>query len=159
MHQVTPAPVVYFLAGCLPLQVQLHLRMLSLFGQLCRLREGDNILSLHAKNIFSSANSSPKSWFCKLRNVCLQYDLPHPSAWLQARPTKYQVKSRTKTAVLKLWHDHYKSSSFILFLVYLGMKLLGKVKQQFRDLCKVPCTFRVPTRSEKFKCKTRGEKI
>ena len=54
--------------------------------------------------------------------------------------------------------NHYKSSSLILGF-YLGMKLLGKLKQQFGVLCTVPCTFRVPTRSEKFKCKTRSEKF
>ena len=40
LHQATPAPVVYFLAGCLPLMAQIHLRIFSLFGQLCRLRSG-----------------------------------------------------------------------------------------------------------------------
>ena len=43
LHQATPAPVVFFLAGCLPLLPLLHLRIFSLFGQLCRLRSGDNI--------------------------------------------------------------------------------------------------------------------
>ena len=63
LHQSTPAPVVYFLAGSLPL---LHSRMISLFGQLCRLRGGNNILARHGMNVFSSANSSKKSWFWKL---------------------------------------------------------------------------------------------
>ena len=63
LHQATPAPVVFFLAGCLPFPAQLHLRMLSLFGQLCRLKNGDNILAKHATNILSSASASHKSWF------------------------------------------------------------------------------------------------
>ena len=49
--------------GLCRLPALLHLRMFSLFGQLCRLRNGDNILARHAMNIFSSANSSSKSWF------------------------------------------------------------------------------------------------
>ena len=40
LHQATPALVVFLLAGCLPLSSKLHLRIFSLFGQLCRLREG-----------------------------------------------------------------------------------------------------------------------
>ena len=95
LHQATPAPVVYFLAGCLPLPALLHLRMFSLFGQLCRLRNGDNILARHAMNIFSSSNSSSKSWCWRLRGLCLQYGLPPPSTWLSAQPTKLQVKSLT----------------------------------------------------------------
>ena len=84
LHQATPAPVVFLLAGCLPLPAKLHLRIFSLFGQLCRLREGNNILANHARNIFSSC-SSPKSWFWKVRQLCLEYGLPHPSDWLQSQ--------------------------------------------------------------------------
>ena len=32
LHERSPAPLVYFLAGCLPASARLHLRMLSLFG-------------------------------------------------------------------------------------------------------------------------------
>ena len=54
LHQATPAPAVFLIAGVLPFPGQLHLRMFSLFGQLCRLREGNNILANHAYNIYSS---------------------------------------------------------------------------------------------------------
>ena len=103
LHQATPAPVVYFLAGCLPIQAQLHLRMFAMFGQLCRLRNGDNILARHALNVLSSGHSSSKSWFWRLRDICLQYGLPHPLAWLTSQPTKQQVKTMAKAAVLKFW--------------------------------------------------------
>ena len=78
LHQATPAPVVFFLAGCLPLRDQLHLRIFSLSGQLCRFRGGDTILAGHASNICSSSVPCPKSWFWIKRNHCLQYGLPHP---------------------------------------------------------------------------------
>ena len=103
LHQSTPAPVVHFLAGTLPLRAQLHLRMLSLFGQLCRLREGDNILAAQASGVYSSADPSSHSWFWKLRQVCVQYGLPHPASWLVSKPTKLQVKKVTKSAVLGSW--------------------------------------------------------
>ena len=51
LHQATPEPVVFFLAGCLPIQAQLHLRIFAMFGQLCRLREADNILANHALHV------------------------------------------------------------------------------------------------------------
>jgi hypothetical protein len=73
LHQSTPAPVIFLLAGCLPIQGLLHLRMFSIFGQLCRLRLGDNILAKHACHVFSS-NTSSKSWFWRLRTLCLQYN-------------------------------------------------------------------------------------
>ena len=110
LHQATPAPVVFFLAGCLPLPAQLHLRIFSLFGQLCRLRGGDNILASHALSIFSSPSPS-KSWFWKLRQLCLQYNLPHPSTWLQTRPSKLQVKSMAKPAVLQYWREELQAKA------------------------------------------------
>ena len=39
--------------------------MFSLYGQLCRLRAGDNTLAHQARAIFSSSCSSLKSWFWK----------------------------------------------------------------------------------------------
>ena len=103
LHQATPAPLVYFLAGCLPLAAQLHQRMFSLFGQLCRLRDGDNILAAHARNILSTSSPSSKSWFWKMRQLCLQYGLPHPLTWLDTRPSKWQVKAMARSAVLQYW--------------------------------------------------------
>ena len=79
LHQATPAPVVYFLAGSLPFIALLHLRIFSLFGQLCRLRHGENILATQALNVLSAANGSSKSWFWKLRQLSLQYDYPNIS--------------------------------------------------------------------------------
>ena len=34
-----------------------------------------------------------KSWFWKLRQICLQVGVPHPLEWLSSRPSKLQVKS------------------------------------------------------------------
>jgi hypothetical protein len=102
LHQATPAPAVFFMAGCLPFQAHLHLRIFSLFGQLCRLRGGNNILVARAKIIFSSANPSTKSWFWKLRQLCILYELPHPTEWLSAKPGKTQVKAMTRSAVLQV---------------------------------------------------------
>ena len=111
LHQATPAPVVFFLAGCLPFPAQLHLRIFSLFGQLCRLRGGDNILAAHALSVLSSSSPSSKSWFWKLRQLCLQYQLPHPSTWLNTRPSKLQVKTMTKLGVLQYWRVKLQSKA------------------------------------------------
>ena len=53
LHQATPNPM-YFLAGII--LAHLHLRIFSVFGQLCRLKNGENILAIQVINFFSSAN-------------------------------------------------------------------------------------------------------
>ena len=129
LHQSTPAPVVYFLAGSLPFPALLHLRMISLFGQLCRLRGGDNILASHGTNVFSSANSSSKSWFWKIRSLFIQYCLPHPSTWLSFPPSKEHVKSLTRAAVLQYWLHHLRSQADSLpSMKYLNTSYLGLTK-------------------------------
>ena len=126
LHQATPAPVVFFLAGCLPFLSHLHLRIFSLFGQLCRLRGGDNILAARARVIYSSASPSTKSWFWKLRQLCLQYGLPHPTEWLSARPSKSQVKSMTRSAVLQHSLDKMRKQADTLpSLQYMQTRFLG----------------------------------
>ena len=129
LHQSTPAPVVFFLAGCLPFQAQLHLRMFSVFGQLCRLRSGDNILAKHALNVLASGNSSSKSWFWKLRAVCLQYGLPHPLVWLSSQPTKLELKRLVKSAVTQYWLAQMRTkASSLTSLRYLKTEYLGLSK-------------------------------
>ena len=126
LHQATPAPVVFMISGCLPLQAQLHLKMLSIFGQLSRLRAGDNILAVWANNFYSSATSNPKSWFGAVRKLCLQYGLPHPSEWLSYQPSKSQVKRITKSAVLQFWLDKLRNQAATLpSLQYLKTEYLG----------------------------------
>ena len=129
LHQATPDPVVFLLAGCLPFQALLHLGMISLFGQLCRLRDGDNILVRHASSIFSSASSSSKSWFWKLRQICLMYSLPHPSSWLNTKPSKLQVKQLAKAAVRQYWLVKLRvQADSLTSLRYLRTGFLGLVR-------------------------------
>ena len=97
-----------------------------MFGQICRLRNGDNILARHALNVLSSAQSSSKSWFWRLRDLCLQYGLPHPQDWLTSQPSKLQVKSMTKTAVLQHWLAILRTKTMSLpSLKYLRTDYLG----------------------------------
>ena len=94
LHSSSPRPLVFLVAGRLPLVAQLHLRMLSLLGQLCRLHEGLNVLAHFLKFSFSSSLANSKSWFWKVRNLCQQYGLPHPIEWLKSQPSKEEVKRR-----------------------------------------------------------------
>jgi len=81
-----------------PQQALLHLRMFAMFGQFCRLRDGDNILPKRVLYVLSTGNS--KSWFWRLRTLCMKYGLPHPISWLSSKPIKLQVKKAAKAGVL-----------------------------------------------------------
>ena len=111
LHDATPAPVVWFLAGCLPLEAQLHLRMMSLFGMISRLNEGKNVLADHAREMFIRAKPSSKSWFLDIQKICLKYNLPHPIFYLDSPPSKLTFKKQVKCAVINYWEQHLRGEA------------------------------------------------
>ena len=102
LHDRTPDPVIYFLAGSLPCTALLHLRQLSLFGMICRLKE--NILISLAMKVLVEAKPSANSWFQQIREVCILYNLPHPILLLECPPTKLSFKKLCKLKVHEYWH-------------------------------------------------------
>ena len=108
----TPQAVIFFLAGTLPGSALLHLRQLSIFGMICRL--SNNVIHKHAVNIFSSATLSPKSWFLTIRNLCLQYRLPHPLKLLQEPPSQEAFKSLVKKHVVDYWECLLRAEAKLL---------------------------------------------
>ena len=111
LHTATPECVVSFLGGCLPAQALLHLRQATLFGMICRLRNGDNLLANHARNIFASAKSSSRSWFLQIQEIFLQYYLPHPITFLNNPPSKATFKKLVKTAVIDHWQQKLRAQA------------------------------------------------
>ena len=84
------------------------------------------MLAHPAKSVFSSALTTSRSWFWQLRQLCLQYGLPHPSCWLRSQPNKLEVKTTVKTAVLAYWHAKLSSEAESLSsLRYLETRYLS----------------------------------
>ena len=69
LHQRTPPCVVYFSSG------SLHLRQLTLFGMGTRLQ--GTILHRGALSVFIKKKFSARSWFFQIRELCLEYHIPH----------------------------------------------------------------------------------
>ena len=73
--------------------------------------------------------SSSKSWFWRIKDLCLQYGLPHPLAWLTSQPTKQQVKSMAKARVVEYWLAILRAkASTLTSLRYLRTEYLGLLK-------------------------------
>ena len=114
LHKATPAPVVWFLAGCLPPEALLHLRIFSIYGMVVRLNNGNNILATHARDVFSSAKPSSKSWFLVVQKLCLLYLLPHPVTFLDNPPSKASFKRLVKSAIMNCWEKKLRGQAFFL---------------------------------------------
>ena len=106
----TPQPVIYFLAGSLPGEALVHLRQLSLLGMITRLQ--GTTLHKHAINAFDSKPSSA-SWLHQVRDICLQYQLPHPLTLLGAETplSKEAFKSLAKKQVINYWELKLRSEA------------------------------------------------
>ena len=117
LHDRTPDCVVFLLAGSLPIPALLNLRQLSLFSMICHL-EG-NILKTLASNILIEAKPSANSWFQQIRDLCIQYQLPHPLALLQSPPPKLFFKKLCKQKVQQYWHSKLSMESNLPSLKYL----------------------------------------
>ena len=108
----TPRCVVYFLGGSLPAQAIVHLRMLTIFGMVTRLR--GNPLNIHARNILITAKTTSKSWFCQLRDICLKYQLPNPLSILENPPQKESFKRLIKSHVVDYWEQTLRGEASLL---------------------------------------------
>ena len=99
-------PIVYLLIGCLPIEAEIDLQKLSLFG--CLTRSNNNTLIDVTIRQLAVKSYSSKSWFVDVSKLLLKYNLP-PAAKLLSYPlTKYQFKSLTKKAVHQYWSDVLK---------------------------------------------------
>ena len=101
LHPKTPRSVVLLLAGSLPGEGVLHTKQLTLFAMVCRLQ--DNPLNKHARHVLTSSPPSAKSWFQQIRDLCLQYSLPHPLHLLDTPPSKGSFKLLVRNNVCEYW--------------------------------------------------------
>ena len=124
LYDKTPRPVICFLSGTLPGTASLHLRQLSLFGMICRLP--GSILWEIAKSTLTCSKPSTKSWFLQIKDLCLQYFLPHPLLLLDNPPLKEPYKKMVKTKVIEYWELQLRcEASKLDSLKYLNTTFLS----------------------------------
>ena len=90
--------------------------MLSLFIMICHLH-GDP-LNDHARHVLLQPDLYSKSWFGKLLEICLLYELPHPCLLLENPPEKKTFKTMAKKRIVIYWEG-----------------ILTKEAQQLPSLC------------------------
>ena len=97
----TPACVVAFLGGALPGIALLHLKQLTIFGMITRLKGSE--LHKFAIQVLTSARPSLNSWFQHVRGLCMLYQLPHPLSLLEEIRSKGKFEKLVKSRVLNYW--------------------------------------------------------
>ena len=97
----TPHAFILFIAGSLPGKALLHLRMLSIFSMITRLP--NDPLFTRAKHVLTVAPKSSRSWFSDIRDIALQYGLPHPLTLMENPLSKENFKKLAKSLVTDYW--------------------------------------------------------
>ena len=117
LHPSTPDPVVFFLSGTLPAPAIIHLRQLTLFGMITRLQ--GSVLHEHAVRVLTVSKPSSMSWVLQLRELCLQYQLPHPIILLKQPMSKLAFKTLVRNHVQSFWQEKLRhEASCLTSLVY-----------------------------------------
>ena len=109
----TPECVVYFLLGSLPVVALVHLKMLGLLGMISRLGP-TSILQQIGRNILLSSTPIKKSWFSKVRDISIQYELPDPLLVLQDQKKKDIWKKECKARVISFWEEKLRGQAMYL---------------------------------------------
>ena len=99
----SPQSLVYFVAGSLPLSAIIHQRMLSLFMMICHL-PADPLHSFACHTLLTASPSS-SSWIMQVRNLLLQYHLPHPMDLLVHPPSKTVFKRLVESKITDFWEN------------------------------------------------------
>ena len=58
-----------------------------------------------AKNTLVEAKPASHSWFQSIREICIEYCLPHPLTLLSSPPPKSSFMKFCRTKVLEYWHS------------------------------------------------------
>ena len=109
IHKKTPAPFVFFVAGSLPFQALLDIKQLGLFGMVCRLE--NNILHTVARYVLTTCADNSSSWFIQIKELCHQYQLPHPLTLLESSSSKETFKQLVKARVHDFWEEKLRHES------------------------------------------------
>ena len=105
----TPQAVIYFMSGTLPATALLHERQLCLFGMVSRLP--NDPLNSHARHALIIAKKNSSSWFGQIRDLCLQYSLPHPLTLLDSPLSKVKFKCLIKSKITDFWEKKLRSEA------------------------------------------------
>ena len=109
IRQKTQWSFVFIMAGSLPLQAILDLRMLGLFSMISRLP--NYIVNKHARQLLITVQDNSRSWLIQVKNICVKYQLLHPLTLLESPLPKDQFKLLAKKHVQLHWEGIFRDEA------------------------------------------------
>jgi hypothetical protein len=97
----TAIPAIYLLMGCIPIEGQIHVKMLTFFGRLVRNTDRMEFEIIQRQLAVKDLDSN--SWTVQIRKVLHRYELPTAYQILNNPPNKRTWKRMVETAVHHYW--------------------------------------------------------
>jgi hypothetical protein len=85
-------PAIYILSGLLPIEAEIHIKVLTFFGNITR-SEHTSIEWRLAERQLQVKSYDSNSWFMDIRKICIKYDITDPYTYLENPLPKSQWKS------------------------------------------------------------------
>lgn len=149
----TADPAVYILSGSLPMEAELHLKALSLYGNITRADRSTIEWRLAERQLHLKTNQS-NSWFIQIKKICLKYDILDCQDFLNNPLGKLQWKSLITKKIHTYWNDKInKESEKYSSLKYISGEYMAKRihpilttnTSNCRDIIKLPIRTRFAT--------------
>ena len=83
----TPDPAIYILSGILPIEAQIHIKVLNFYNNVCNQAETSIEKQLARRQLSIKAMDS-NSWFIDVENILYKYDLANAYFYLAEQPLK-----------------------------------------------------------------------
>ena len=144
---------IYILSGLLPIEAEIHLKALSLFGNITRAKRSSVELKLADRQLLLK-NRNNHSWFVDIKKICLKYDIQQCYQFLTNPLTKSKWKTLIKEKVCDYWADRINNiTRYYSSLKYIeGSYTIGKIHPLLstntsctRDINRIPVRVKLAT--------------
>lgn len=148
-------PAIYILSGLLPMEAMIHLKCLTLFGNITRSSRNSIEWRLAERQLLGKSTDS-KSWFIEIKKICLKYDIHDCYKYLTLPLEKAKWKLMINRKIHEYWVSRINEESK-LFSTLCNIKetytvgqvhpLITTVSSNLKDICKIPTRIKLATKT------------
>ena len=144
---------IYILSGLLLIEAEIHLKALSLFGNITRTKRSSVEWKLADRQLLLK-NRNSHSWFVDIKKICLKYDIQQCQQYLTNPLIKSKWKTLIKKKVRDYWSDRINDiTRYYSSLKYIeGSYTIGKIHPLLstntcctRDINRIPVRVKIAT--------------
>ncbi|CAG2199771.1 unnamed protein product [Mytilus edulis] len=110
LPQNAPDVVPYIISGMIPIEGQIHIKILSYFYSICLLSEESTEKQI-ARRQLAVKDQDSHSWFIEVKKIIWKYALPEIYLLLDTPYTKIQWKNLMYSYINKYWKEYYTDIS------------------------------------------------